>query len=48
MQFLAAGEALKRVEKLQPGLLATSFPDIEQAGPDGGTERLTGEQDCPL
>ena len=29
MQFLAAGEALKRLDKLQPGLLAASFPDID-------------------
>ena len=35
MQFLAAGEALKRVEKLQPGLLATSFPDIDWKGAMG-------------
>jgi hypothetical protein len=27
MQFLAAGEALKRLEKLHPGLLAANFPD---------------------
>jgi uncharacterized protein with HEPN domain len=35
MQFLAAGEALKRVEKLQPGLLAASFPDIDWKGAMG-------------
>lgn len=35
MQFLAAGEALKRLEKLQPGLLATSFPDIDWKGAMG-------------
>ena len=29
MQFLAAWEALKRLDKLQPGLLAASFPDID-------------------
>ena len=28
-QFLAAGEALKRLEKLRPGLLAASFPDSD-------------------
>ncbi len=35
MQFLAAGEALKRLEKLQPGLLATSFPGIDWKGAMG-------------
>ena len=35
MQFLAAGEALKRLEKLQPGLLATSYPDIDWKGAMG-------------
>ena len=35
MQFLAAGEALKRLEKLQPGLLATTFPDIDWKGAMG-------------
>lgn len=35
MQFLAAGEALKRLEKLEPGLLATSFPDIDWKGAMG-------------
>ncbi len=35
MPFLAAGEALKRVEKLQPGLLATSFPAIDWKGAMG-------------
>jgi uncharacterized protein with HEPN domain len=35
MQFLAAGEALKRLEKLQPGLLPTSFPDIDWRGAMG-------------
>ena len=35
MQFLAAGEALKRLEKLQPGLLATTFPDIDWRGAMG-------------
>jgi uncharacterized protein with HEPN domain len=35
MQFLAAGEALKRLEKLQPGLLATNFPDIDWKGAMG-------------
>ena len=32
MQFLAAGEALKRLEKLRPGLLAASFPEIDWKG----------------
>lgn len=35
MQFLAAGEALKRIEKLHPGLLATNFPDIDWKGAMG-------------
>lgn len=35
MQFLAAGEALKRLEKLEPGLLATNFPDIDWKGAMG-------------
>jgi uncharacterized protein with HEPN domain len=35
MQFLAAGEALKRLEKLEPGLLARSFPDIDWKGAMG-------------
>ena len=35
MQFLATGEALKRLEKLQPGLLATSYPDIDWKGAMG-------------
>ena len=35
MQFLAAGEALKRLEKLQPGLLATSYPDSDWKGAMG-------------
>lgn len=35
MQFLAAGEALKRLEKLQPGLLTTTFPDIDWKGAMG-------------
>ena len=35
MQFLAAGEALKRLEKLQPGLLASNFPDIDWKGAMG-------------
>jgi uncharacterized protein with HEPN domain len=35
MQFLAAGEALKRLEKLEPGLLATSFPDVDWKGAMG-------------
>jgi uncharacterized protein with HEPN domain len=35
MQFLAAGEALKRLEKLKPGLLAASFPDVDWKGAMG-------------
>jgi uncharacterized protein with HEPN domain len=35
MQFLVAGEALKRLEKLEPGLLARSFPDIDWKGAMG-------------
>ena len=35
MQFLAAGEALKRLEKLRPGLLAASFPEIDWKGAIG-------------
>jgi len=35
MQFLAAGEALKRLEKLEPGLLAARFPDIDWKGAMG-------------
>lgn len=35
MQFMAAGEALKRLEKLRPGLLAASFPDIDWRGAMG-------------
>jgi uncharacterized protein with HEPN domain len=35
MLFLAAGEALKRLEKLEPGRLATSFPDIDWKGAMG-------------
>ncbi len=35
MQFLAAGEALKRLEKLEPGLLATNFPEIDWKGAMG-------------
>jgi len=35
MQFLAAGEARKRLEKLQPGLLARSFPDVDWKGAMG-------------
>ena len=32
MQVLAAGEALKRLEKLEPGLLAARFPGIDWKG----------------
>jgi len=35
MQFLAAGEALKRLEKLKPGLLSTNFPEIDWKGAMG-------------
>ena len=35
MQFLAAGEALKRLEKLEPGLLASRFPEIDWKGAMG-------------
>lgn len=35
MQFLAAGEALKRIEKLMPGLLQASFPDVDWKGAMG-------------
>jgi len=35
MQFLAAGEALKRLEKLEPGLLAARFPGIDWKGAMG-------------
>jgi uncharacterized protein with HEPN domain len=35
MQFLAAGEALKRIEKLKPGLLLASFPDVDWKGAMG-------------
>lgn len=35
MQFLAAGEAIKRLDKLQPGLLSTSFPEIDWKGAMG-------------
>lgn len=35
MQFLAAGEALKRVERLRPGLLAANFPSVDWKGAMG-------------
>lgn len=35
MQFLATGEALKRLEKLHPGLLTTNYPDIDWKGAMG-------------
>jgi uncharacterized protein with HEPN domain len=35
MLFLAAGEALKRLEKLEPGLLTTNYPDIDWKGDMG-------------
>ena len=41
MQFLAAGEAMKRLEKLQPGLLASNFPDIDWKGAMGFRDVIT-------
>ena len=35
MQFLAAGEALMRLEKLEPGLLTSNYPDIDWKGAMG-------------
>lgn len=35
MQFLAVGEALKRVERLELGLLASSFPEVDWKGAMG-------------
>ena len=35
MQFLAAGEALKRFDKLQPGALAAQFPAVDWRGAMG-------------
>ena len=35
MQFLAAGEALKRFDKLQPGVLAAQFPAVDWRGAMG-------------
>jgi len=35
MQFLAAGEALRRLEKLRPGLLEASFPQVDSKGAMG-------------
>ena len=35
MQFRAAGEALKRLEKLEPGLLTSNYPDIDWKGAMG-------------
>lgn len=35
MQFLAVGEALKRLEKLEPGLLGARFPAIDWRGAMG-------------
>lgn len=32
---MAAGEALERLEKLRPGLLAASFPEIDWKGAMG-------------
>jgi uncharacterized protein with HEPN domain len=35
VQFMAAGEALKRLDKLQPGLLEGNFPEIDWKGAMG-------------
>jgi uncharacterized protein with HEPN domain len=35
IQFLASGEALKRLDKLRPGLLSESFPQIDWKGAMG-------------
>lgn len=35
MQFLAAGEALKRLDKLRPGLLISTFPNVDWKGAMG-------------
>ena len=35
MQFLAVGEGLKRLEKLQPGLLTRNHPNIDWKGAMG-------------
>ena len=35
MQFLASGEALKRLDKLRPGLMSESFPQIDWKGAMG-------------
>ena len=35
MQFVSAGEALKRIEKIRPGLLAEAFPQIDWKGAMG-------------
>jgi uncharacterized protein with HEPN domain len=35
MQFLASGDALKRLDKLRPGLLSESFPQIDWKGAMG-------------
>ena len=35
MQFLASGEALKRLDKLRPGLMSESFPQIDWKGAIG-------------
>lgn len=35
MQFLAAGEALKRLDKLRPGLLVQTAPEIDWKGAMG-------------
>ena len=35
MQFVSTGEALKRIEKIKPGLLADAFPQIDWKGAMG-------------
>ena len=35
MQFVSRGEALKRIEKIKPGLLADAFPQIDWKGAMG-------------
>ena len=43
MQFLASGEALKRLDKLRPGLLSESFPQIDWKGAMGFRELASPE-----
>ena len=35
MQFLASGEALKQLERIRPGLLSETFPEIDWKGAMG-------------